>query len=71
MTNNNCSWRFHILIFECGSGASEQEQASIAEVLDDVKAHEKTINLFRESHSAQSAAIKEKAQETFQQRYMV
>ncbi|GAY33075.1 hypothetical protein CUMW_005500 [Citrus unshiu] len=52
------------------SSASEQEQASIAEVLDDVKAHEKTINLFRESHSAQSASIKEKAQETFQQRYM-
>ncbi|KDO70475.1 hypothetical protein CISIN_1g003495mg [Citrus sinensis] len=52
------------------ASASEQEQASIAEVLDDVKAHEKTINLFRESHSAQSASIKEKAQETFQQRYM-
>ncbi|XP_024038388.1 kinesin-like protein KIN-5C [Citrus clementina] len=52
------------------ASASEQEQASIAEVLDDVKAHEKTINLFRESHSAQSGSIKEKAQETFQQRYM-
>lgn len=71
MAYNDFSWRCDILLFECGTGASEQEQASIAEVLDDVKTHEKTINLFRESHSGQLASMKVKALETFQQRYMV
>ncbi|TXG58235.1 hypothetical protein EZV62_016064 [Acer yangbiense] len=50
--------------------ASEQERASISEISDNVKAHEKTIDLFRGSHVGQAACIKEKAQETFQQQYM-
>lgn len=55
----------------CGSGASEQERASISEILDGVRAHEKTLDDFRESHSGQASSIKEKAQETFHQRYTV
>ncbi|KAK3226888.1 hypothetical protein Dsin_006750 [Dipteronia sinensis] len=50
--------------------ASEQERASISEISDNVKAHEKTIDLFRGSHVGQATCIKEKAQETFQQQYM-
>ncbi|KAK1562399.1 hypothetical protein Q3G72_011209 [Acer saccharum] len=50
--------------------ASEQERASISEISDNVKAHEKTIELFRGSHVGQAACIKEKAQETFQQQYL-
>ncbi|KAJ4705284.1 Kinesin-like protein [Melia azedarach] len=50
-------------------GASEQERASISEILDGVRAHEKTLDDFRESHSGQASSIKEKAQETFHQRY--
>ncbi|KAJ0028790.1 hypothetical protein Pint_36047 [Pistacia integerrima] len=49
---------------------SQQEQTSISGILDGVKAHEKTLELFRGSHSGQAASINEKAQETFQQRYM-
>ncbi|XP_021892543.1 kinesin-like protein KIN-5C [Carica papaya] len=51
-------------------GMSEQERGSIHEVIDTVKAHGKTMEAFQEDHSCQAASIKEKAQETFQQRFM-
>lgn len=53
------------------TGTSQQEQTSISGILDGVKAHEKTLDQFRGNHAGQAASINEKAQETFQQRYMV
>ncbi|KAJ7976146.1 Kinesin-like protein [Quillaja saponaria] len=49
---------------------SEQEQGSISGMLDEIKAHESTIGIFREHHSVQAASIEAKSQETFQQQYM-
>ncbi|XP_044489949.1 kinesin-like protein KIN-5C [Mangifera indica] len=49
---------------------SQQEQTSISGILDGVKAYEKTLYQFRGNHAGQAASINEKAQETFQQRYM-
>lgn len=63
----------HFILFfrEPTVGMSEQERGSIHEVIDTVKAHGKTMEAFQEDHSCQAASIKEKAQETFQQRFMV
>ncbi|KAG2682991.1 hypothetical protein I3843_10G011500 [Carya illinoinensis] len=49
---------------------SEQEQSSISGILEIVKAHQNNLQVFREDHSSQAACIEEKAQNTFQQRYM-
>lgn len=52
-------------------GVSVQERKSISGILTTVKAHSSTIESLREDHSGEAASINEKAQETFQQRYMV
>ncbi|KAK9290806.1 hypothetical protein L1049_008984 [Liquidambar formosana] len=51
-------------------GVSEQERGSISGILTAVGAHASTLEILRVDHSGQAASINEKAQETFQQRYM-
>lgn len=50
---------------------SEDEKASVSQILENVKTHEKTLESFQQDHCCQSRCIEDKAQETFQQRYMV
>ncbi|KAI8016225.1 Kinesin-like protein KIN-5C [Camellia lanceoleosa] len=50
---------------------SEQECASVSDILATVKAHANTIEVLREDHSVQSASIEQKTVDTFQQKYMV
>ncbi|KAF8403314.1 hypothetical protein HHK36_011416 [Tetracentron sinense] len=49
---------------------SKQEQGSISEILATVGAHADTLQILREDHSCQAAALEQKAQNTFEQRYM-
>ncbi|VVB02333.1 unnamed protein product [Arabis nemorensis] len=49
---------------------SEDEKASVSQILENVKTHEKTLASFQQDHCCQSRCIEDKAQETFQQRYM-
>ncbi|KAF5954047.1 hypothetical protein HYC85_006903, partial [Camellia sinensis] len=49
---------------------SEQECASVSDILATVKAHANTIEVLREDHSVQSASIEQKTMDTFQQKYM-
>ncbi|KAF5953942.1 hypothetical protein HYC85_006798 [Camellia sinensis] len=49
---------------------SEQECASVSDILATVKAHANTIEVLREDHSVQSASIEQKTVDTFQQKYM-
>ncbi|GLT62689.1 hypothetical protein SLA2020_353070 [Shorea laevis] len=49
---------------------SKQEQEAISGILDTVKAHTKTLETFQNDHSCQATSIRERAEETFQQRYM-
>lgn len=50
---------------------SEQQLGIAAGIIDTVKEHTKSLEVFREDHSVQASAIKGKAEETFHQRYMV
>lgn len=56
---------------DVATGVSEQEQGSISGILEIVKVHTNSLQSFREDHSGQAASIEEKAQETFQQQFMV
>ncbi|XWS59472.1 hypothetical protein CRYUN_Cryun08bG0125000 [Craigia yunnanensis] len=49
---------------------SEQEQGITSGILDSVTAHGKSLETFQEDHSNQVTSIKQRAEETFQQRYM-
>ncbi|KAG5243976.1 kinesin-related protein [Salix suchowensis] len=49
---------------------SDVERGSVSKILDAVKAHANVLETFREDHSGKSAAIEDRAQETFEQRYM-
>ncbi|XWS43399.1 hypothetical protein CRYUN_Cryun16bG0100100 [Craigia yunnanensis] len=49
---------------------SEQEQGIMSGILDSVKAHGKSLETFQDDHSSQATYIKQRAEETFQQRYM-
>ncbi|KAJ6743247.1 KINESIN MOTOR DOMAIN-CONTAINING PROTEIN-RELATED [Salix viminalis] len=49
---------------------SDVERGSVSKILDAVKAHANVLETFREDHSSKSAAIEDRAQETFEQRYM-
>ncbi|GKV38905.1 hypothetical protein SLEP1_g46758 [Rubroshorea leprosula] len=49
---------------------SELKQESISGILDRVQAHTKTLETFKSDHSCQASSVREKAEETFQQRYM-
>ncbi|KAJ4903718.1 putative 125 kDa kinesin-related protein [Raphanus sativus] len=51
-------------------GMSEDEKAYVSQILNDVKTHEKSLESFQEDHCCQARCIEDKAQETFQQRYM-
>ena len=56
----------------CGlSGMSEGEKVFVSEILKNVKTHEKSLESFQHDHCCQARCIEDKAQETFQQRYMV
>ncbi|KAJ8754766.1 hypothetical protein K2173_012155 [Erythroxylum novogranatense] len=50
--------------------ASEQERRTVSGILEAVQSHAKTIDVLRDNHSGQAAAIEDKAKETFEQRYM-
>lgn len=50
---------------------SDNERGSVSKILDAVKAHANALETFREDHSGKSAAIEDRAHETFEQRYMV
>lgn len=50
---------------------SEQEHGIKSGILDSVKAHGKTLEIFHDDHSSQATSIKQRAEETFQQTYMV
>ncbi|XP_039042215.1 kinesin-like protein KIN-5C [Hibiscus syriacus] len=52
-------------------GMSEQEQGITRGIMDSVKAHGKSLETFQDNHSSQASSIKQRAEETFQQRYMV
>ncbi|KAJ6698367.1 125 KDA KINESIN-RELATED PROTEIN-LIKE [Salix purpurea] len=49
---------------------SDVERGSVSKILDAVIAHANVLETFREDHSGKSAAIEDRAQETFEQRYM-
>ncbi|CAN6825145.1 unnamed protein product [Brassica oleracea] len=49
---------------------SEDEKVSVSQILDNVKTHEKSLESFQQDHCCQARCIEDKAQETFQQRYM-
>ncbi|KAH8504742.1 hypothetical protein H0E87_012111 [Populus deltoides] len=49
---------------------SDNERGSVSKILDAVKAHANALETFREDHSGKSAAIEDRAHETFEQRYM-
>ncbi|CAH2059112.1 unnamed protein product [Thlaspi arvense] len=49
---------------------SEDEKASVSQILENVKTHGKTLESFQQDHCCQTRCIEDKAQETFQQRYM-
>ncbi|KAJ6425584.1 hypothetical protein OIU84_026208 [Salix udensis] len=51
-------------------GLSEEEQGSVSKILEAVKAHSNTLEIFREDHSGEAAAIDDRAKETFDQQYM-
>lgn len=50
---------------------SEDEKVSVSQILDNVKTHEKALQSFQQDHCCKARCIEDKAQETFQQRYMV
>ncbi|XVF55755.1 hypothetical protein PTKIN_Ptkin06aG0062300 [Pterospermum kingtungense] len=52
------------------NSVSEQEQGITSGILDTVKAHDKSLRIFEDDHSSQATSIKQRAEETFQQRYM-
>jgi len=50
---------------------SAEERESVCSVVNVVKSHANTLEMFRENHSGQAASIEHRACETFQQDYMV
>ncbi|XVE75941.1 hypothetical protein DITRI_Ditri12bG0132500 [Diplodiscus trichospermus] len=50
---------------------SEQEQGITSGILDSVTAHGKSLETFQDDHSNQATSIKQRADKTFQHRYMV
>lgn len=50
---------------------SEQELRMVSIIIDTAKEHKKSLEVFREGHSAQASSIDRKAEETFHQTYMV
>ncbi|KAI6674070.1 hypothetical protein NL676_001976 [Syzygium grande] len=51
-------------------GVSVQERESISGILQTVQAHIQLLESFREDHSGKASSVREKAEETFQHRYM-
>lgn len=49
---------------------SAEERESVCSVVNVVKSHANTLEMFRENHSGQAASIEHRACETFQQNYM-
>ncbi|XP_010520703.1 PREDICTED: kinesin-like protein KIN-5C [Tarenaya hassleriana] len=49
---------------------SKDQQGSVSQIFETVRAHEEALESFRHDHSCQTVSIEDKAQETFQQRYM-
>ncbi|KAI3772458.1 hypothetical protein L6452_03644 [Arctium lappa] len=51
-------------------GTSQEEQEAVCGILETTKAQGVVLESLREDHSTQSAAIQQKASDTFQQKYM-
>ncbi|KAI3434029.1 Kinesin motor domain-containing protein [Psidium guajava] len=51
-------------------GVSVQEREFISGILQTVQAHMQLLESFREDHSGKASSVREKAEETFQHRYM-
>ena len=66
--DRGCRFNVDVGVF---TGVSDVERGSVSKILDAVKAHANVLETFREDHSGKSAAIEDRAQETFEQRYMV
>ncbi|GMI71066.1 hypothetical protein like AT2G36200 [Hibiscus trionum] len=49
---------------------SEQAQGITLGIVDSIKAHSKSLETFQDDHSSEASSIKQRAEETFQQRYM-
>ncbi|KAK8492362.1 hypothetical protein V6N13_035211 [Hibiscus sabdariffa] len=49
---------------------SEQELGITRGIVDSVTTHNKSLETFQDDHSSQASSIKQRAEETFQQRYM-
>ncbi|XP_010505150.1 PREDICTED: kinesin-like protein KIN-5C [Camelina sativa] len=49
---------------------SEDEKTSVSQILENVRSHEKSLQSFQEDQCCQARCIEDKAQETFQQKYM-
>ncbi|KAK8553977.1 hypothetical protein V6N13_072899 [Hibiscus sabdariffa] len=49
---------------------SEEEQGITRGIVDSLKAHSKSLETFQDDHSSQASSIKQRTDETFQQRYM-
>lgn len=50
---------------------SEYELRMVSTIIDTAKEHKKSLEVFREDHSAQASSINRKAEETFHQAYLV
>lgn len=62
-------WSFFLAYVFPATSAEERE--SVCSVVNVVKSHANTLEMFRENHSGQAASIEHRACETFQQDYMV
>ncbi|KAK8632510.1 hypothetical protein V6N13_072901 [Hibiscus sabdariffa] len=51
-------------------GMSEQELGVTRGIVDYIKAHSKSLETFQDDHWSQASSINQRAEETFQQRYM-
>ncbi|GFQ04640.1 125 kDa kinesin-related protein [Phtheirospermum japonicum] len=51
-------------------GLSEQERASVSEILTTARAHSETIDNLKRDHSEQTACIEQNSVDTFRQKYM-
>lgn len=50
---------------------SAEQRESVCSVVNVVKSHANTLEMFRENHAGQAASIEHRASETFQQEFRV
>lgn len=59
------------MFMEHSTGLHKHEKSLVSGVVESVRSHSNTIETFREDHSSQAACIEQRAQDTFQNLYMV